>query len=66
MSKNENDLKIEEPDLGVKQKENKIKYIEDKWIKEFLMQYTQRKDINLSQIKIPSYLNINEGEKNND
>ncbi len=66
MSKNENDLKIEEPDLGVKQKENKIKYIEDKWIKEFLMQHTQRKDINLSQIKIPSYLNINEGEKNND
>ena len=65
MSKNENDLKIEEPDLGVKQKENKIKYIEDKWIKEFLMQHTQRKDI-ISQIKIPSYLNINEGEKNND
>ena len=66
MSKNENDLKIEEPDLGIKQKENKIKYIEDKWIIEFLMQHTQRKDINLSQIKIPSYLNINEGEKNDD
>ena len=41
MSKNENDLKIEEPDLGVKQKESKIKYIEDKWIIEFLMQHTK-------------------------
>jgi len=63
MSKNEIDLKIEEADIGVKPKEKKIKYIEDKWIIKFLMQHTQRKDINLSQIKIPSYLDINEDKK---
>ena len=63
MSKNEIDLKIEGADIGVKPKEKKIKYIEDKWIIKFLMQHTQRKDINLSQIKIPSYLDINEDKK---
>ena len=64
MSHKEKDLKIEEADIGIKPKEKKTKYIKDKAIITFLMQHTPRKDIDLSQIKIPSYLNINEEENN--
>ena len=63
MSESESQPKIEEADIGVKKEERKVKYIKDKAIVRFLMQHTQRKDIDLSSFKIPSYLNINENEK---
>ena len=62
MSNYENDSKFEEADLGIKQQENKIKYIEDQAIIRFLVQHTQRKDIDLSKFKLPSYLALDEDE----
>ena len=62
MSKNENGLKIEEADIGIKQQKKKDKYIEDEAIVQILMQHTPRKDIDFSKFKIPSYLNLDEEE----
>jgi hypothetical protein len=62
MSEKELDSIIEEADIGIKKTEKKVKYIKDKAIVRFLMQQTQRKDIDLSKFKIPSYLDMNEAE----
>ena len=62
MSKNENNLKIEEADIGIKQQKKKVKYIEDEAILQFLMQHTPRKDIDFSKFKIPSDLNLDKEE----
>jgi len=56
MSQTELSFKTEEADIGIKQQEPEEKYIENKAIIDFLIQHEPRKDIDLSKIKIPSYL----------
>ena len=62
MSQTELSFKKEEADIGIKQQETEEEYIENKDIIDFLMQHEPRKDIDLSKIKIPSYLNIDDEE----
>ena len=62
MSQTELSFKREEADIGIKQQETEEEYIENKDIIDFLMQHEPRKDIDLSKIKIPSYLNIDDEE----
>ena len=56
MSQTELSFKKEEADIGIKQQETEEEYIENKAIIDFLIQHEPRKDIDLSKIKIPSYL----------
>ena len=62
MSQTELSFKREEADIGIKQQETEEENIENKEIIDFLMQHEPRKDIDLSKIKIPSYLNIDDEE----
>ena len=62
MSQTELSFKREEADIGIKQQEPKEEYIENKAIIDFLIQHEPRKDIDLSKIKIPSYLNMDDEE----
>ena len=63
MSQKELFYKREEADIGInKQQEQEEEYIENKAIIEFLIQHEPRKDIDLSKIEIPSYLNMNDEE----
>ena len=62
MSQTELSFKKEEADIGIKQQETEEEYIENKDIIDFLMQHEPRKDIDLSKIKIPSYLYIDDEE----
>ena len=65
MSQTELSFKKEEADIGIKQQETEEEYIENKDIIDFLMQHEPRKDIDLSKIKIPKYLDLNDGEEDN-
>ena len=66
MSKNEFDFKAEEVDIYIEQQETEGNYIENKAIIDFLFQHEPRKDIDISKIKIPSYLDLNdEGKEEN-
>ena len=60
MSQNEIVFKSEEADIGIENQEPEGNYIENKAIMDFLLQHEPRKDIDLSKIKIPSYLNDEE------
>ena len=60
MSQNEFVFKSEEADIGIENQEPEGNYIENKAIMDFLFQHEPRKDIDLSKIKIPSYLNDEE------
>ena len=60
MSQNEFVFKAEESDIGIENQEPEGNYIENKAIMDFLLQHEPRKDIDLSKIKIPSYLNDEE------
>ena len=60
MSQNEFVFKSEESDIGIENQEPEGNYIENKAIIDFLLQHEPRKDIDLSKIKIPSYLNDEE------
>ncbi len=60
MSQNEFVFKSEESDIGIENQEPEGNYIENKAIMDFLLQHEPRKDIDLSKIKIPSYLNDEE------
>ena len=60
MSQNEFVFKSEEVDIGIENQEPEGNYIENKAIMDFLLQHEPRKDIDLSKIKIPSYLNDEE------
>ena len=62
MSQNEFVLKTEKADIGIEQQEPAENYIEDKAILDFLIQHEPRKDIDLSKIKIPSYLDLNDAD----
>ena len=63
MSQKELFYKREEADIGInKQQEQAEEYIENKAIIEFLIQHEPRKDIDFSKIKIPSYLNMDDEE----
>ena len=62
MSQKELSFKREEEDIGIKQQEPEEEYIENKAIIDFLIQHEPRKDIDLSKIKIPSYLNMDDEE----
>ena len=57
MSQNKFVFKSEESDIGIENQEPEGNYIENKAIMDFLLQHEPRKDIDLSKIKIPSYLN---------
>ena len=60
MFQNEFVFKSEESDIGIENQEPEGNYIENKAIMDFLLQHEPRKDIDLSKIKIPSYLNDEE------
>ena len=60
MSQNEFVFKSEESDIGIENQEPEGNYIKNKAIMDFLLQHEPRKDIDLSKIKIPSYLNDEE------
>ena len=63
MSQKELFYKREEADIGInKQQGQEEEYIENKAIIEFLIQHEPRKDIDLSKIEIPLYLNMNDEE----
>ena len=62
MSQNEFVFKAEEADMDIDQQVPEENYIENKAIIDFLIQHEPRKDIDLSKIKIPSYLNLNDEE----
>ena len=62
MSQNEFVFKAEEDDIDIDQQVPEENYIENKAIIDFLIQHEPRKDIDLSKIKIPSYLNLNDEE----
>ena len=66
MSQNESFIQREEADIGLKPQETDGNYIENKAIIDFLIQHEPRKDIDLSKIKIPAYLSMDdeEGEEN--
>ena len=50
----------EEIDTDIESQETVENYIENNAIIDFLIQHEPRKDIDLSKIKIPSYLNLND------
>ena len=60
MSQNEFVFKSEESDIGIENQEPEGNYVENKAIMDFLLQHEPRKDIDLSKIKIPLYLNDEE------
>ena len=62
MSEKEFILKNEEADTGAESQEIVENYIENKAIIDFLIQHEPKKDIDLSKIKFPSYLNMNDGK----
>ena len=62
MSQTELGFKREQADIGIQQQEPEEEYIENKAIIDFLIQHEPRKDIDLSKIKIPSYLNMDDEE----
>ena len=62
MSQTELGFKREQADIGIQQQEPEEEYIENKAIIDFLIQHEPRKDIDLSKIKIPSYLNMDDKE----
>ena len=66
MSQNEFGFKNEEADIGVERQEIAESYIKNEAIIDFLIQHEPRKDIDLSKIKIPAYLCMDdeEGEEN--
>ena len=64
MSRNEFDF--EEVDKSIQLQETKESYIENKALIDFLVQHEPRKDIDLSKIKFPSYLNMNDGREEDD
>ena len=66
MSQNEFGFENEEADIGVERQEIVESYIENEAIIDFLIQHEPRKDIDLSKIKIPAYLCMDdeEGEEN--
>ena len=63
MSQTEVSFKREEADIGIKKQESKKEYIENKAIVDFLIQHEPRKDFDLSKIKIPAYLNMDDEEE---
>ena len=63
MSQTEVSFKREEADIGIKREEPEEEYIENKAIVDFLIQHEPRKDIDLSKIKIPAYLNMDDEEE---
>ena len=65
MSEKEFILKNEEADTGTESQEIVENYIENKAIISFLIQHEPRKDIDLSKIKIPTYLDLNDEEEDN-
>ena len=65
MSEKEFILKNEEADTSIESQEIVENYIENKAIISFLIQHEPRKDIDLSKIKIPTYLDLNDGEEDN-
>ena len=65
MSHNELYFKREEDILVIEQQETNENYIENKAIIDFLIQHEPRKDLDLSKIKFPFYLYINEEEEEN-
>ena len=66
MSEKEFMLKNEETDTGTESQEIVENNIENKAIISFLNQHEPRKDIDLSKIKFPSYLNMNDGREEDD
>ena len=66
MSQNEFGFENEEADIGVERQEIVESYIENEAIIDFLIQHEPRKDIDLSKIKFPSYLNMNDGREEDD
>ena len=50
----------EDGDTDIDSQEIVENFIENKTIIDFLIQHEPRKDIDLSNIKIPSYLNLND------
>ena len=65
MSEKEFILKNEEEDTGAESQEIVENFIENKAIISFLIQHEPRKDIDLSKIKIPTYLDLNDEEEDN-
>ena len=65
MSHNEFCFKREEDNTVIERQETIENYIENKAIIYFLIQHEPRKDLDLSKIKFPSYLYINEEEEEN-
>ena len=65
MSEKEFILKNEETDTGTESQEIVENYIENKAIISFLIQHEPRKDIDLSKIQIPKYLDLNDEEEDN-
>ena len=60
MSQNEFGFKNEEDNIGIEQQEPAENYIENKAIIDFIFQHDPRKDIDLSKIKIPTYLDLDD------
>ena len=65
MSEKEFILKNEEADTSIESQEIVENYIENKAIISFLNQHEPRKDIDLSKIQIPKYLDLNDEEGDN-
>ena len=65
MSEKEFILKNEEEDTGAESQEIVENFIENKAIISFLIQHEPRKDIDLSKIQIPKYLDLNDEEGDN-
>ena len=63
MSHNEFCFKREEDNTVIERQETIENYIENKAIIDFLIQHEPRKDLDLSKVKFPSYLYINEEEE---
>ena len=60
MSQNEFGFKNEEDNISIEQQEPAENYIENKAIIDFIFQHEPRKDIDLSKIKIPTYLDLDD------
>ena len=65
MPHNELYLKREEDNTVIERHETDENYIENKAIIDFLIQHEPRKDLDLSKVKFPSHLYINEEEEEN-
>ena len=65
MSEKEFILKNEEADTSIESQEIVENYIENKAIISFLNQHEPRKDLDLSKIQIPKYLDLNDEEGDN-